>query len=413
MSAQTLRLAFPGHSGARLAARLDMPSGTVRAYALFAHCFTCTKDILGAKRLAAALARQGIAVLRFDFTGLGSSEGEFASTNFSSNVQDVVAAAEYLAKNFEAPSFLIGHSLGGAAVLAAKEHIPSVKAVATIGAPVDPEHVLHNISTGLERVEAEGVASVTIGGREFQLQKQFLDDVRASALETAIRHLKCPLLVMHSPLDAIVGVENASAIFMAARHPKSFVSLDTADHLLTKAPDAEFAASVLEGWVSRYLLPVTDHGTLEVAHNVVVSETGAGKFQNTVDMGPFHLLADEPRSVGGLDSGPAPYDLLGASLGACTSMTLRMYSDLKKLNIGKITVTIDHKKIHAKDCADCTAELREVKGKIDQFTRTIQVEGLEDEATIAKLIEIADKCPVHKTLEGKADVKTNWGGNMS
>lgn len=413
MSAQTLRLAFPGHSDAQLAARLDIPNGTVRAYALFAHCFTCTKDILGAKRLAAALARQGIAVLRFDFTGLGSSEGEFASTNFSSNVQDIVAASEYLDENFDAPSFLIGHSLGGAAVLAAKQHIPSIKAIATIGAPMDPEHVLHNISDGLDRVEAEGTASVTIGGRPFQLQKQFLDDVRASALEVAIRQLKCPLLVMHSPIDATVGVENASAIFSAARHPKSFVSLDTADHLLTKASDAEFAASVLEGWVSRYLLPMTDQGPEETPHNVLVSETGAGKFQNTVDMGPFHFLADEPQSVGGLNSGPAPYDLLGASLGACTSMTLRMYADFKKLDLGKISVIVDHQKIHAKDCADCVAELQEAKGKIDQFTRTIHVEGLDDDAIITKLIEIADKCPVHKTLEGKAHVKTEWGGNVS
>lgn len=413
MSTQSIKLSFKGASGAELAARLDVPAGSIRAYAVFAHCFTCTKDILGAKRLAVALARQGIAVLRFDFTGLGSSEGEFASTNFSSNVQDIVSAAEYLAENYEAPSFLIGHSLGGAAVLAAKQYIPSIKALATIGAPFDPEHVLHNIGSGLEDVERDGEAKVHIGGRPFHLQKQFLEDVRSTKLTEAISKLHCPLLVMHAPLDATVGIENATQIFMAAKHPKSFVSLDNADHLLTRADDAEFAASVLEGWVSRYLkgAPKTTHDA--TAHEIIVSETGTGKYQNTIDMGPFHMLADEPTSMGGLNSGPSPYDLLGASLGACTSMTLRMYANVKKWDIGRISVEVSHEKIHAKDCEDCAEDIQAQGGKLDHFTRVIHVEGVDDEAVINKLIEIADKCPVHRTLEAKAHISTNWGANVS
>lgn len=416
-SITTQRLTFPGHGGNTLAARLDVPAGPVRAYALFAHCFTCSKDIMAAKRIAAHLARTGIAVLRFDFTGLGSSEGEFASTNFSSNIEDLVAATGFMRAHFQAPALLIGHSLGGAAVLMAASDIPEVKGVATIGAPADVSHVLHNFAADLDAIDQNGQATVSLQGRAFTIEKQFIEDARQARLENAVVKLKKPLLVLHAPLDATVGIENATGIFSAAKHPKSFVSLDDADHLLTRTQDAEYAANVIAGWAERYL-PVeqeqqpgtgtgTGTGLEEQPHEqVTVAETGAGKFQNTVLTGRHRLFADEPQSVGGLDTGPSPYDFLATALATCTSMTLRMYADHKSLDLGRVTVGVSHAKIHAKDCLDCTDEQREAGGRIDRFVRTISVEGGVPEGLSAKLLEIADKCPVHRTLEGGAVVAT-------
>ncbi|TCU40780.1 putative redox protein [Rhizobium azibense] len=317
MAFNTQRLQFAGHSGATLAARLDMPNGPLRAYALFAHCFTCSKDLAAARRIAAELAREGIAVMRFDFTGLGSSEGEFASTNFSSNVADLLAAADYLRKHYRAPSVLIGHSLGGAAVLAVARNIPEVRAVATIGAPADVGHVLKNLGTSLEAIEKSGAAEVDLAGRKFLLKKQFVEDARAHRLKDAVAGLKKPLLILHAPLDGTVGIENANEIFLSARHPKSFISLDTADHLLTDPEDATFAGRVISGWLTRYLAADTPQGTGVIEH-VRVTETGEGKFQNSVQAGSHRLFADEPESLGGLDSGPSPYDFLSMALGACT-----------------------------------------------------------------------------------------------
>lgn len=405
MAFSSQRLQFSGHSGATLTARLDSPSGPLRAYAVFAHCFTCSKDLAAARRIAAELAREGIAVLRFDFTGLGSSEGEFASTNFSSNVADLVSAADYLRHHFQAPALLVGHSLGGAAVLAAAKDIPDVRAVATIGAPADVGHVLKNFGSSLEEIETSGAAEVDLAGRKFLVTMQFVEDARAHCIQDAVASLKKPLLILHSPLDQTVGIENATEIFGAAKHPKSFVSLDKADHLLTSPEDAAFAGRVIAGWATRYLAADAPQGT-EAMEHVCVMEAGAGKFQNTVQAGRHRLFADEPQAMGGLDSGPSPYDFLSIALGACTSMTLRQYADYKKLSLGRIGVDISHAKVHAKDCAECTETERSTGARIDRFERVISIDGEVSEELRRKIAEIADKCPVHRTLEGVAKIKT-------
>ncbi|HET9537941.1 MAG TPA: bifunctional alpha/beta hydrolase/OsmC family protein [Mesorhizobium sp.] len=405
MAFNTQRLQFTGHSGATLAARLDLPNGQLRAYALFAHCFSCSKDLAAARRIAAELAREGVAVLRFDFTGLGSSEGEFASTNFSSNIADLLSAAGYLRDHYQAPSLLIGHSFGGAAVLAVAKDIPEVLAVATIGAPADAGHVLKNFGTSLEQIEKSGEAEVDLAGRKFLIKRQFVEDARAQRISEAVAALKKPLLILHSPLDQTVGIENANNIFLAAKHPKSFVSLDRADHLLTRPDDAVFAARVISGWLSHYLTADTPQGTEPVEH-VRVTETGEGKFQNAAQAGRHRLFADEPEQAGGFDSGPSPYDFLSIALGACTSMTLRLYADNKKLTLGRISVDVSHAKIHAKDCEECTEAERDSGGRIDRFERVISVDGDVSEELRAKLAEIAGKCPVHRTLEAVAKVAT-------
>ncbi|MEP0519643.1 MAG: bifunctional alpha/beta hydrolase/OsmC family protein [Hyphomicrobiales bacterium] len=400
------KITFTGSKGESLAARMDMPAGLIRATAIFAHCFTCSKDILAAKRIAGELAAKGIAVLRFDFTGLGASEGDFANTNFSSNVGDLVLAADFLRQNYEAPSILVGHSLGGAAVLCAASRVPEVKAVATIGAPGDAEHVIHNFGASLDEIERDGEATVSLAGRPFKIQKQFIEDVRTQSVEQHISKMKAALMVLHSPIDQTVGIENAAKIFTAAKHPKSFVSLDSADHLLSRQEDAAYAAEVIAAWASRFIgadKPVVESSEWE---GVLVAETGEGKFQNYVRSGDHRLLADEPASVGGLDSGPSPYDFLAIALGACTSMTLRMYASFKKLDIGAVSVTVLHEKIHADDCEACAEDVVSKGGKIDQFERRISIEGEVDPALHQKLLEIADKCPVHKTIEGKASVMT-------
>lgn len=402
MAIKSTRIEFPGSQGDKLAARLDAPNGTVRGYALFAHCFTCSKDVFAASRIASALASHGIATLRFDFTGLGASEGEFANTNFSSNVADLIAAADWLRENHAAPELLIGHSLGGAAVLAGAGHIAELKAVATIGAPADADHVVHNFQASLDTIEADGEATVSLAGREFTIKKQFLDDLRGTSLKDRIAALKPALIVFHAPLDQTVGIENASAIFSAARHPKSFVSLDGADHLLSRRQDAVFVADVLAGWANRFL-PSAERPKPAPSGVVRVRETRQGKFQQDVLVDDHHLLADEPSSVGGDGSGPSPYDYLSIALGTCTSMTLRMYADFKKLELGRVTVDVAHGKVHADDCRDCGEGKT---GKIDRFERTISVEGEISPELRGKLEEIAGKCPVHRTLEAEAAVVT-------
>lgn len=399
------KLTFPSHTGELLAARLDRPDGDIRGYALFAHCFTCTKDIVAARRIAAHLARLGVAVLRFDFTGLGSSEGEFANTSFISNVSDLVAAADYLRAEHQAPMLMIGHSLGGAAVLAAAGDIPEIKGVVTIGAPADAEHVLHQFDAHIEEIEREGSAEVTLVGRKFRIGKDFVDAARATMLQDKIAKLRAALLVMHSPIDQTVGIDNSSRIFTAAKHPKSFVSLDTADHLLSRAEDAEYAAEVIAGWASRLLPKDVPQGSEAIEH-VRVGETRQSKFQNAVQAGQHRFFADEPASVGGTDTGPSPYDLLGAALGACTSMTLRMYADFKKLELGAVTVDVTHAKVHANDCAGCAEGVTAQGGKVDRFERVISINGPVPPELAGKLEEIANKCPVHKTLEHSSAVIT-------
>ena len=388
---------FPATQGHELAARLELPATTPRAYALFAHCFTCSKDSKGATYISQALAARGIAVLRFDFTGLGMSGGDFADSNFSSNVGDLIAAANYLRAHHQAPQLLVGHSLGGTAVLAAAHDIPEARAVATIGSPYEPKHVAHLIRDGKDKILADGEAQVDIGGRPFTIRKQFLDDLEQHDPAKTVGSLRKALLILHSPRDRIVDIGNAANIFMAARHPKSFVSLDDADHLLSRAEDAAYAAEVLAAWASRYL----EQGTERVP-GVRVMEAGHGKFAQDILAGRHRLRADEPESAGGMGSGPSPYELLAAGLGACTAMTIRMYAEHKKLPLERVTVDLAHDKIHAADCAEC--ETRE--GRIDRIERVITLEGDLDEAQRARLLEIANKCPVHRTLHSEVVIPT-------
>ena len=405
MTIKLQRLEFSGASGAKLAARLDVPDGPLRGYALFAHCFSCSKDLNAVRRISSGLAQRGFAVLRFDFTGLGSSEGDFASSNFSTNVGDILSAVGFLREHYEAPALLIGHSFGGAAVLAVAGQVPEARAVVTIAAPADARHVLKNFGSSLAEIEAKGEADVDLLGRKFPIRKQFLDDVGKQSITSATANMRKPLLILHSPLDEIVGIENASEIFLAAKHPKSFVSLDRADHLLTKPEDATYAAEVISGWVSHYIDMRKGTEDTEVA-NVRISETGEGKYQNLVQTGVHRMFADEPVSVGGLDTGPSPYDYLAIALGACTSMTLRIYAEFKKIPLGHISVDVSHDKIHAADCEVCTDEERASKRKIDLFRRVIHVEGELSDEIREKVLEIADRCPVHLTLESSSKVQT-------
>jgi uncharacterized OsmC-like protein/fermentation-respiration switch protein FrsA (DUF1100 family) len=401
MAPNTEKVEFPGALGARLSARLDSPAAPPVGYALFAHCFTCSKETRAATYLSAALAERGIATLRFDFTGLGGSDGDFANTNFSSNIGDLLAAAEFLREQFRAPELLVGHSLGGAAVLAAAPKIPEATGVAVIGAPFDPAHVLRLIPRR-DEIERTGEAEVELAGRTFRIKKQLLDDLADQRLDDAVRSMRKALLVMHSPRDDTVDIDNATRIFQAARHPKSFVSLDPADHLLTRREDASYAGHVLAAWGERYLRGRQPEAPAPVAEKVVVRETREGKFTQLIAAGRHVLRADEPLAVGGLDSGPSPYDLLLAALGACTSMTLRFHADQKALPLERVAVELKHDKIHAADCAEC--ETRE--GKIDRIERVVRLEGALDEAQRAKLLEIADKCPVHRTLHSEVAIPT-------
>jgi putative redox protein len=398
----TERFQFEGSEGQQLAAALDTPEGPAHAYALFAHCFTCGKDVLAAKRIAVALAAKGIAVLRFDFTGLGSSEGDFANSTFSSNAADLVRAADHLRKTHQAPALLIGHSLGGAAVLAAAHKIPEATAAVTIGAPSDPAHVTGMFTDSIETIRKDGKAQVSLAGRPFTIKREFLDDVAESGLMEHIASLHKALLVMHAPTDDTVGIDNATRIFVTAKHPKSFVSLAGADHLLSNRQDSAYVADVIAAWASRYLeTKVSDDAVDDTApRQVVVRETRNSKFQQTVTVGPHQLLADEPTTSGGDDTGLAPYDFLLAGLGACTSMTMRLYADRKSLPLERTTVTLRHSKIHAQDCAECETK----DGMLDQIERVIGMEGPLDAAQRAKLMEIADKCPVHRTLTSEVRI---------
>jgi len=394
------KIVFPNQSGQELAGTLDRPAGPPSAYAIFARCFTCSKDIAAAGRISQALAAAGIAVLRFDFTGLGSSSGDFANTNFTSNVADLVSAADFLREHHEAPQLLIGHSLGGAAVLAASRRIREVRALSTIGAPSDPAHLKHLLVGSLDTIEQEGAAPVQIAGRTFKIQRQFLHDIDQQELGEELGALRAALLVFHSPVDEVVGIEHAQRIYQAARGYKSFVSLATADHLLRNRRDAEYVAAVLAAWAGRYL--ADDHDNAPTVAGVRVAEIEA-PYTNQVEAGPHTLLTDEPASVGGNDRGATPYDLLLASLGACTSMTLRMYADRKGWPLQHVSVDLEHSKIHAEDCAQCETDT----GRVDRIERKLTVLGPElTEEQRARLLEIADRCPVHRTLEGEKEIVT-------
>lgn len=402
---RTYKITFPNQQGLHLSAELDVPLGEKpKAFAIFAHCFTCGKNLKAERNISLSLTQAGFAILRFDFMGIGESEGEFFDTNFSTNVSDILAAASFLETAYQAPQLLIGHSLGGAAVLMAASQLESVKAIATIGAPSEPEHVKHLFAKMEHRIQEEGESQVLIAGRPFTIRRHFLEDLERVTLKDIIHNLRRSILILHSPQDTIVGIDNASDIFKAAWHPKSFMTLDGADHLLMDRDDSRYAGQVIAAWVTRYLkltLPLK----LETDKQAVIRLGGKG-YTTEVQAGKHIFLADEPKSVGGDDLGPTPYDLLIASLGTCTAMTMRMYADRKGWDLQEVRVHLSHSKTHIEDQEAC-AEGK--PAKIDLIEREIDIEGNLDEKQLARLMEIADRCPVHRTLHNEIHVRTTKG----
>ena len=401
---------FTGSGGHTLSGSLDLPARTPVAYALFAHCFTCSKLTKAAVRIADELAHRGIAVLRFDFTGLGSSEGEFADTTFSSNVADLVSAAEFLRTEYEAPTLIIGHSLGGAAVLAAAGEIPEIRAVVTVGAPFAPAHVTHIFGSDLDRIRAEGSAVVSIGNRQFRVRSELIDDLAEQPQAERIAHLKRDLLVMHAPGDTYVGIENAAQIFQAAKHPKSFISLDQADHLLTHEDDARYAAEMIATWSKRALglsAAHVEHGIDGAESPVTVRETREGKFSHVASTRGISWSADEPFEVGGDNTGPNPYELLLSGLGACTSMTLRLYAERKGWDIGPTSVRLHMDRVHVTDAGAAENPDKQVDRIVREITLNAGALGTLTDEQRDSLLKIANKCPVHRTLEHAILIETS------
>ncbi len=396
------KIQFKNAEGQALYARLEKPVHQhPHTYALFAHCFTCGKQLTAIRRIAQGLTLNGFAVLSFDFTGLGESEGDFADTNFSSNIEDLVSAANFLQTTYEAPKLLVGHSLGGAAVIRAASLLPSVTAIATIGAPSSPSHVRHLFQSQTEEIEASGLAKVEIAGRSFTVKKQFLEDIRAQALQPTLESLEQALLILHSPQDLVVPVDNAAKIYHAARHPKSYISLDGADHLLSNKADAQYAGQMIAAWAMRYL-NADPAKALQSDKDVAVRLQPEDQFTTEVTVRKHGLTADEPPEIGGNDFGPSPYELLTAGLGACTAMTLRMYADRKQWPLEEVVVHLEHSKDHAEDCQNP----EQPNSKIDHFNRILELKGPLDEAQKQKLLDIADKCPVHRTLNSPVKILT-------
>lgn len=401
------KIEFTNASGHVLAGALHLPNNQKpQAMALFAHCFTCGKDVVAASRIAEALAQQGIGVLRFDFTGLGGSDGDFANTSFSTNVADLEAAAEFLARDFQAPRLLIGHSLGGAAALVAAQRIASIDAVATIAAPASPQHIQHLFADQACDIRDQGQAEVNIGGRPFVIGAEFVNDLETWPADAAIAKLGKPLLIFHSPVDQVVNINEAAKLYQAARHPKSFISLDNADHLLSRPEDANYVAQTLTAWASRYLqlsaAPATNQPHPSIPAETVLVTEEDNHFLRGLFTASHHLHADEPESQGGGNKGPNPYDLLLMSLGACTSMTLRMYANHKSLPVENIEVRLKQKRIHAEDCAECETK----EGSITLIEREIHYDGELTQAQQERFMEVANRCPVHKTLSGEIAIKT-------
>ncbi len=400
----TERLTFEGRAGTRLAARLDLPEGPHLATALFAHCFSCAQDTLAARRISRRLASMGIAVLRFDFTGLGHASGEAENPTFTANSADLLLAAQALEARGMAPSLLIGHSLAAAAILCMAPRVPSARAVVTLGAPFDPLAAQGNYAGALEQAGETGWATVTLGTRSFRVDRAFIADISPGHISQDLGALNRALLVMHAPRDAVVSIDNATRIFIAAKHPKSFVTLDTADHLISDPDDAEYAAEVISAWASRYVdlrPPAPPPGAPEGVTRV--TEADPRGFLQDVNAGPIHhMLADEPKAYGGANRGMSPYQFLAAGLGACTSMTIRLYARRKGWPLAHVMVEVTHNKVHAQDCVHCTEA-----DKIDLFTRRVTLEGKLDAEQRARLLEIADRCPVHRTLSAAARIETS------
>ena len=396
------KVTFVNTNGYTLAAKLELPANSSpHNFAIFAHVFTGNKNLSAVRHISRALTLNGIAVLRFDFTGLGESEGDFADTNFTSNVEDLLAAAKFLADNYKAPTIIVGHSLGGAASIFAASKIESIRAVATIGTPSEPEHVTHLLDSSIEDIEANGFANVNIGGRTFMIKKQFLDDLRSKDMYEILHNLKKAILVLHSPQDRIVEIKNAAKIYGAAYHPKSFITLDGADHMLTDKVAAAYAGKLIASWVSRYI-DIPKKEKLDTDKQVVAKLGGDG-YTTEILAGQHGLIADESEEVGGDDFGPSPYELLSSALAACTVMTLQMYARRKKWDLKEVKVHINHGKKYVEDCHDCDKNT----SKIDHFERCIEFEGDLSEEQIARLLEIADKCPVHRTLSRDISISTD------
>lgn len=395
------KVVFQNKEGNELSGYLELPlNQEPHSFVLFAHCFTCNKNYFAVKNIARALSENGYGVLRFDFTGLGESEGDFSNTNFSGNVQDLLEAAAYLEKEHSAPSLLIGHSLGGAAVIFAAGELPSVKAVVTIAAPSSPNHVTHLIQSKISEIKQKGEAIVNVGGRDFTIKEQFLNDLNTKDLKQLVSNLDAAFLVLHSPKDTVVEINNAEELYVAARHPKSFVSLDDADHLLSKTEDSIYAGKVIAAWASRYL-SIPKKEKLTSAHQVVAN-LGEEGFTTQLRAGNHYFISDEPENVGGNDFGPTPYDFLAAALAACTSMTVQLYVKRKKWPLRNVETHVTHNKEHIEDCENCERNT----SKIDVFERELVLEGNLDEAQQKKVLEIADKCPVHRTLTNKITINT-------
>ena len=404
------KVIFHNKSGQKLVGRLELPANQLpHNYVLFAHCFTCTvskylfivENLLSIKNISKSLTSSGFGVLRFDFTGLGESEGDFADTNFSGNVEDLIAAAEHLSNTHKAPTLLIGHSLGGAAVLLAAAEIASIKAIATIAAPSNPVHVKRLLKSNIEEINLNGKALVNIGGRDFTIKKQFLEDLENRTISQTVKELRKPILILHSPQDQTVAIKNAEEIYIAAHHPKSFISLDGADHLLSDKKDSTYAGNVISGWAQRYL-DIPQDKSINSEHQAVVSLDDHEGFSTSMKVGNHYMIADEPEEFGGNDFGPSPYELVSAGLAACTAMTIQMYVKRKGWDLKNVEVHSSFSKSHAEDCQDCESP----GAKIDTFHRELKLTGSVDEKQTQRILNIANKCPVHKTLHSEIQVIT-------
>lgn len=385
-------------NGHALYAQLELPANQKpKHYAIFAHCFTCTSSLSAVRNISRALTNYGFGVMRFDFTGLGKSEGEFAESHFSANVDDLITVSEFMAKNYSAPSLLVGHSLGGAAVLTAATKLDAVKAIATIGAPATVSHVKHLFSQEANALKEGELTKINIGGRPFNINPEFVENFDKTDLPSIVKQLRKPLLIMHSPIDTIVGIKNAEQIYHNAHHPKSYVTLDNADHLLSESQDSQYAGTVIGAWVQRYF-EATPQMQLQTHNEQVVGYLNLKEDNFTTSIQTQHhsMIADEPASIGGDDFGPSPYEYLSASLVACTAMTLKMYAARKQWDLQEVLVYVSHSRKHSDDLG---IEL-EKPTFLDHMSKKIKLIGALDDKQRHRLKEIASKCPVHKTLAG-------------